>query len=89
MRYRVNRSDNGSKELIQYAKDLGFTYMPINGVVDGVLAWGHRTVVVDFKSKGGTLTPNQQRLVATGFPVTFLTTPAQLDALRAELQGAK
>jgi len=40
---------------------------------------------VDWKSKGGELTPAQQRLIARGFPVRFIQRPEQLDALRAEL----
>jgi hypothetical protein len=85
MRYRVNRSDNGSKALIAYAKSLGFDYESLGGSIDGALAWGTQAILVDWKSKGGTLTPTQQRLVARGFPIRFLSTTAQIDALRAEL----
>lgn len=86
MRYRVNRTDNGSKELIAYAKSLGFDYEPLGGAIDGALAWGDRPILVDWKSKGGTLTPSQQRLVARGFPIRFIQKPEQLDALKSELQ---
>ena len=86
MRYRVNRPDTGSKELIAYAKSLGFDYEHLGGSIDGALAWGATAVLVEWKSKGGGLTPTQQRLVARGFPVRFVQTTAQLDALRAELQ---
>ena len=90
MKYRVNRTDNGAKELIQYAKSLGFDYEPMGGSVDGILAWGQTAIVIDWKSKGGTLTPSQQRMVARGFPLRFLSSTSQIDALRAELmQGAK
>lgn len=85
MRYRVNRPDTGSKELIEYAKSLGFDYEHLGGSIDGALAWGDRAILVEWKSKGGTLTPTQQRLVARGFPVRFVSTPAQIDALRGEL----
>lgn len=87
MRYRVNRPDRGSKELIAYAESLGFQYEHLGGAIDGALAWGSHAVLVEWKSKGGTLTPSQQRLVARGFPVRFIQTPSQLDALRAELHG--
>jgi hypothetical protein len=40
---------------------------------------------VDWKSKGGTLTPDQIKLVAKGVPVRFLSRPEQLDALKVEV----
>ena len=89
MRYRVNRTDTGSKELIAYAKSLGFDYEHAGGSFDGVLAWGDRAIVVDWKSTGGTLTPAQQRMVARGFPIRFVAKPEQLDALRAELMRGR
>jgi len=49
------------------------------------LAWGQITICIDWKSKGGELTPAQQRMVARGFPVRFIQRPEQLDALKAEL----
>jgi hypothetical protein len=85
MRYRVNRPDTGSKELIAYAKSIGFDYEHLGGSIDGALAWGDRAVLIEWKSKGGTLTPTQQRLVARGFPVRFVQTTAQIDALKQEL----
>jgi len=88
LKYRINRTDNGSKALIAYAKSLGFDYEHMGGAIDGALAWGSTAILVDWKSKGGTLTPAQQRLVARGFPVRFIQTAAQIDALRAELQRA-
>jgi hypothetical protein len=85
MKYRVNRPDTGSKELIAYAKSLGFDYEHMGGSIDGVLAWGDKVTLVEWKSKGGTLTPSQQRLVARGFPVRFVSRPEQLDALKVEV----
>ena len=85
VRYRVNRRDNGSKALEKYAESLGFVVHAESGAIDAYLAWGQQIVAVEWKSKGGTLTPTQQRLVARGFPVRFLSTTAQIDALRAEL----
>ena len=46
---------------------------------------GQTVIVVDWKSKGGELTPAQQRLIARGFPVRFIQRPEQLDALKTEL----
>ena len=86
---RARKIDTTATALIVYAKSLGFDYLPINGEVDGVLAWGQTAIVCDWKSKGGTMTPAQQRLVARGFPVRFLQRPEQLDALRAELMAGR
>lgn len=87
-RYRSGagkRVDNTAKPLIAYALSIGFEYEVVNGTFDGVLAWGSHAVCVTWKSAGGQLTPAQQRMVARGFPVRFLSRPEQLDALRAEL----
>lgn len=81
----ANRVDKTSKELIAYAKSLGFDYEGVNGTFDGVLAWGATAVCVDWKSPGGLMTPAQQRMVLRGFPVRFISTPEQLDALKVEL----
>lgn len=82
---RARKIDNTATALVAYAKSIGFDYLPINGEVDGVLAWGQRAIVVDWKSKGGELTPAQQRLIARGFPVRFIQRPEQLDALKQEV----
>ena len=84
-RYRTNRRDNGSKALEQYAKDLGFVVHCEGGAIDAYLALGQKIAAVEWKSPGGELTKNQQRLIASGFPVRFIQRPEQLDALRAEL----
>jgi len=82
---RAARIDATAKELTAYARSLGFTVLPINGTIDAVIALGQTVVAVDFKSPGGALTTAQQRLIASGFPLRFVSTPAQLDALKAEL----
>jgi hypothetical protein len=85
-RYRVNRTDTRSKELIAYARSLGFDYEHLGGASDGALAWGQTVTLVEWKSKGGTLTPTQQRLIARGFPVRYLSKPEQIDQLKRELE---
>jgi hypothetical protein len=82
---RAARVDATAKTLRAYAESLGFGVVVINGVVDSLLVWGSRVVIVDWKSKGGTLTPDQAKLVARGVPIRFITTPEQLDALKAEV----
>ena len=85
MRYRINRPDTGSKELIKYAEDLGFVVHGEGGAIDSYLAWGQQIVAVEWKSPGGTLTPKQQRIIAKGFPVRFISRPEQLEQLKAEI----
>ena len=85
MRYRINRTDNGSKELIKYAKGLGFGYAAIGGAWDGDLYWGRLVVPVDWKSSTAPMTPSQQKLILAGFPLRFVSKPEQLDQLKAEL----
>ena len=86
MRYRVNRPDTGSKELIAYAKSIGFDYAHLGGEVDGFLWIGSKSVVVDWKkAKGGVLTSAQARLVGRGAPIHFISSTQQLDQLRQEL----
>lgn len=85
MRYRVNRRDTGSKELQAYAESLGFVVYSDGGAVDAHLALGTKIAAVDWKSKGGELTKSQQRLIAKGYPIRFVSKPEQLDALRNEL----
>jgi len=85
---RAAKIDTTAKPLIAYAESLGFVYCSLNGVIDGLLAWGHLVTAVDWKSKGGSLTDAQAKLVAKGFPVRFLSTPEQVQALRDEMRRA-
>lgn len=86
MKYRINRPDTGSKELIAYAKSIGFDYEHLGGAVDGYVWLGRAIAIVDWKKeKGGALTPAQCKLVARGAPIHFISRPEQLDALKAEL----
>lgn len=84
-RYRVNRKDTGSKALQNYAMSLGFVLHSDGGAIDDYLAFGQSITAVEWKAPGGTLTPSQQKIIAKGFPVRFISKPEQLDALRAEL----
>lgn len=79
----ANRVDASAKDLISYAKSLGAQYQAADGTFDGVL-WLPRTgrvELVDWKSKGGDLTPAQVKLVASGWPLRFLSSAEQLQAL--------
>ncbi len=82
---RAARVDSTAPALVKAARQLGFQYVPLNAVVDGLLLHPKgRVVIVDWKSKGGTLTPDQAKLVASGWPIRFIQTPEQLAQLLQE-----
>ena len=82
---RAAKVDTTAKALRKYAESIGFSVVTINGVVDSLLTRGERVWIVDWKSPGGTLTPDQVRLVARGIPIKFITRPEQLDDLKADV----
>jgi hypothetical protein len=81
---RAARVDNTAKALTAAAKQLGADYLPLNDVIDGILSFRGKTWLVDWKSPGGTLTPNQAKLVARGWPIRFISTVEQLQRLLQE-----
>jgi hypothetical protein len=81
---KAARIDGTAKALRAYAESVGFTVVVVNDVIDCLLCYGQLVFIVDWKSKGGTLTDAQTKLVAKGAPIRFITTPAQVDALRTE-----
>lgn len=81
----ANRVDTTAQALIAYAEKIGFLYCPINGALDGNLAWGQKVIAIDWKTPGGDLTRAQIKLIARGFPVRFISTTLQLDQLKQEL----
>lgn len=84
---RAARVDNSAKALRAYAESLGFVVAHIGGVIDCLLVWGTTVIMCDWKSKGGTLTPDQAKWVAKGLPIRFISTPEQIEALRDEVRG--
>lgn len=84
----ANRIDATAKDLIAYAKSIGLDFDPIGGKLDGFIWLGQHVRLVDFKSPGGSLTEAQAKLLARGAPIRFISTPTQLDALKAELLRA-
>lgn len=82
---RAARIDTTARDLTAYAESLGFIVETINGKIDALLAFGQVVTAVDWKSPGGTLTDAQAKLVASGFPVRFISRPEQLDQLKAEI----
>ena len=74
----IHRADATAKDLIAAAKKFGAQYMPQDGTVDGILYHKGELYLVDFKSKGATLTDGQAKLVAAGWPIKFVSTVEQL-----------
>ena len=85
---RARRIDSTATALIAYAKSIGFDYVPINDMIDGLLVLGQTVIIVDWKSQGGDLTPSQSRLIARGVPVRFIQRPEQLDALKDKAKSS-
>lgn len=75
---RAARVDSTATDLVKAARQLGCLYLPLNSVVDGLLLHRGRVFVVDWKSRGGDLTPAQGRLVAAGWPICFVSSVEQL-----------
>lgn len=84
MSRRAAKVDTTSKELRAYAESVGFTVVVINAVFDCLLVFGALTFIVDWKTPGGGLTPDQAKLVARGVPLRCISTPTQVDALKVE-----
>lgn len=86
----ANRVDATEKPLVAYAKSIGFGYAKNGGDWDGDLFWGRTVIPVEWKTpEVGTTKPKQLKLIAAGFPLRFISTPAQLDALRSELMQGR
>jgi hypothetical protein len=66
---RAARIDTTAKQLIAVVKACGAKYLPLNGVIDGVVLSRGKVWLVDWKSPGGTLTPAQAKLIAAGWPI--------------------
>lgn len=81
MKYRVNRSDAGSHALIKEAKGYGARYLPINGVIDGVLWFRGQVYLVDWKGAKTPLTARQERLRDEGWPLWFIRDSPSLRAV--------
>lgn len=81
--YARHRVDATAKALTAEAKRLGVDVATVGGAIDAVLWLGTTVRLVDWKSPDGGLTPSQQKLVAGGAPVVFVSTVQQLEALVA------
>ena len=74
--------DASSKTLIAAVKQFGARYLPLNGVIDGIIEHRGQHILVDWKTPGdASLTPAQAKLVAEGWAVKFVSTVEQLQTL--------
>lgn len=70
-----------------YARSLGLGVEPLGGAIDVVIWYGSAVRLADFKTPGkAALTDSQGKLIARGCPIAFLSTPAQIDLLAAEMK---
>ena len=77
----IHRQDSTAAALIAEAKAYGAQYLPLDGVIDGVLFYQDRVLLVDFKGPTTRLTANQLKLVQSGWPIWFLRDSEQLRKL--------
>jgi hypothetical protein len=77
-----HRKDTTSKVLIAAVQQLGARYLPLDGVIDGLIETtrGDR-ILVDWKTPGKSLTDAQIKLVAAGWDIRFISTVDQLQSL--------
>jgi hypothetical protein len=77
----LHRQDSTAADLIAEAKAYGAKYLPLDGVVDGVLFFRDQVFVVDWKGPRTKLTKRQSELLAEGHPIWFIRTSEQLREL--------
>jgi hypothetical protein len=75
------RTDGNAKPLIAYAQAAGWTYVPLDAAIDGLLVKHERVLLVDWKAPKGKLTARQEKLVAEGIPIHFIRSVEDLRAL--------
>lgn len=75
------RADSTAKALIAEAKALGADYLPLDGIIDGILFFRSRVILVDWKGPKTKRTDRQMKLVLAGWPIFFVTTSQELREL--------
>lgn len=77
---RAARIDRTAPVLVAAIKRLGSEWLPWpGGPVDGFILWRGQVLMVDFKATGTSRrTKKQQALVASGWPIHFVSTCNQL-----------
>lgn len=80
--WAIHRSDTTAKALIDEAKGYGAKYLPLGGIIDGVLLFrGLPPLLIDWKSPKAKRTDRQMKLVLSGWPIHFVATSEELRAL--------
>ncbi len=77
----ANRVDATASGLIEEARGYGARYLPINGVIDGVIWFRGQVYLIDWKSAKTKLTDAQMSLVKDGWPIWFIRDSAALREL--------
>ena len=84
---KAARIDSTARDLTQVARQLGAKVLVINGVIDAVVAFRGHTYAVDWKGPKTPITLRQEYLVASGFPLHFVSTREELTALLFSREG--
>ena len=77
----LHRQDSTAAALIEEAKAYGAKYLPLDGVVDGILFFRNQVYVIDWKGPKTKLTKRQSALLAEGHAIWFIRDSDQLRAL--------
>ena len=77
----IHRADTTAKALKAAALKLGASVMPIDGIVDCLIFHKGRVLLIDWKSKGGGMTPDQIKYTSNGWPICYVSDINQLVAL--------
>lgn len=78
----ANKVDSTAKALIAETRAYGYAYLPINGVIDGLIKRKDGSViVVEWKGPNTPRTTAQQKLVDEGWDLAFIRTSEQLQTL--------
>lgn len=80
--FAIHRKDATEAALVAEAVAYGAQYLPIHGLIDGLLLFKDRPpLLIDWKSPKGKRTDRQAALVRAGWPIQFVENSAQLRAL--------
>lgn len=80
-RWETHRVDSTAKGLIKIAQQLGAQYHDLGGALDGLLLHRGTVYLIDWKGPKTKRTKRQQKLVEAGWPIVFIRTAEELQAL--------
>lgn len=80
--FAIHRKDSTEVALVAEAKAYGAKYLPISGIIDGILLFKDLPpLLIDWKSPKAKRTDRQMKLVLAGWPIHFVENSEQLRAL--------